>query len=185
MTDDTEVVGGAAIPFRRPGETDVARLARVSQKTVSRVINGESQVREQERVLGAARELGRNPDVAAILVANDGMAIDVIGAFTELRLSVPEDVSVLRLDDNPSAAFFTPPLTRSLRSSIRRAVSGLPRLVREIEARGQEGPMQPRRLPRLAIRRSTRQPPAIGDGQSTELPPWQLTLTRSDLGSSR
>ncbi|MEU7837774.1 LacI family DNA-binding transcriptional regulator [Nonomuraea sp. NPDC049129] len=54
-------------PRRPAGSMDVARLAGVSQKTVSRVINGEPNVREhlRERVLQAARELGYRPNTAA------------------------------------------------------------------------------------------------------------------------
>jgi DNA-binding LacI/PurR family transcriptional regulator len=52
---------------RRPGGTDVARLAGVSQKTVSRVFNDEPNVTEdtRNRVLVAARELGYRPNGAA------------------------------------------------------------------------------------------------------------------------
>lgn len=51
----------------RPASTDVARLAGVSQKTVSRVMNNEPYVREElrERVLLAARQLGYRPNTAA------------------------------------------------------------------------------------------------------------------------
>lgn len=56
-----------ARPARRPGGTDVARLAGVSQKTVSRVFNNEANVTEEtrNRVLAAARELGYRPNGAA------------------------------------------------------------------------------------------------------------------------
>ncbi|MEU7871774.1 LacI family DNA-binding transcriptional regulator [Dactylosporangium sp. NPDC049140] len=52
---------------RRPGGTDVARLAGVSQKTVSRVFNNEPSVTEETRirVLAAAQELGYRPNGAA------------------------------------------------------------------------------------------------------------------------
>jgi len=52
---------------RRPGGTDVARLAGVSQKTVSRVFNNEPRVTEEtrERVLAAAQRLGYRPNGAA------------------------------------------------------------------------------------------------------------------------
>jgi len=51
----------------RPGGTDVARLAGVSQKTVSRVFNDEPSVTEdtRNRVLAAARQLGYRPNGAA------------------------------------------------------------------------------------------------------------------------
>ncbi|MBG0566979.1 LacI family DNA-binding transcriptional regulator [Actinoplanes aureus] len=52
---------------RRPGGNDVARLAGVSQKTVSRVFNGESNVSAdtRDRVLAAAQTLGYRPNGAA------------------------------------------------------------------------------------------------------------------------
>jgi DNA-binding LacI/PurR family transcriptional regulator len=52
---------------RPPGSTDVARLAGVSQKTVSRVMNNEPHVSSavRDRVLAAARELGYRRNNAA------------------------------------------------------------------------------------------------------------------------
>ncbi|BCY09281.1 LacI family DNA-binding transcriptional regulator [Actinoplanes sp. L3-i22] len=52
---------------RRPGGTDVARLAGVSQKTVSRVFNDEPNVSAEtrDRVLAAAQRLGYRPNGAA------------------------------------------------------------------------------------------------------------------------
>ncbi|MFC7534786.1 LacI family DNA-binding transcriptional regulator [Actinoplanes sp. GCM10030250] len=52
---------------RRPGGNDVARLAGVSQKTVSRVFNNEPNVTTdtRERVLAAAQQLGYRPNGAA------------------------------------------------------------------------------------------------------------------------
>ena len=51
----------------RPGSTDVARLAGVSQKTVSRVFNEEPNVTDgtRRRVLAAAQQLGYRPNGAA------------------------------------------------------------------------------------------------------------------------
>src|SRR6185503_21346428 len=52
---------------RPPGSADVARLAGISQKTVSRVMNGERYVSAEvrDRVLSAARELGYRRNTAA------------------------------------------------------------------------------------------------------------------------
>ncbi|MGH3172051.1 MAG: LacI family DNA-binding transcriptional regulator, partial [Trebonia sp.] len=60
-------LGGRARGARRPGGTAVARLAGVSQKTVSRVFNNEPNVSEdtRNRVLTAARQLGYRPNGAA------------------------------------------------------------------------------------------------------------------------
>jgi DNA-binding LacI/PurR family transcriptional regulator len=66
---------------------DVARLAGVSQKTVSRVINGEPNVSEQlrDRVLSAARELGYRPNTAArALIQGRFNRIGVVSLGTSL-----------------------------------------------------------------------------------------------------
>jgi DNA-binding LacI/PurR family transcriptional regulator len=58
---------GSAGRSRRPGGVDVAKLAGVSQKTVSRVFNNERHVTDEvrDRVLAAARDLGYRPNGAA------------------------------------------------------------------------------------------------------------------------
>ncbi|MFF5189126.1 substrate-binding domain-containing protein [Streptomyces sp. NPDC000345] len=57
----------SARPRRGPGMTEVARAAGVSQKTVSRVVNGEPHVGPEvrERVLRVVRDLGYRPNTAA------------------------------------------------------------------------------------------------------------------------
>jgi DNA-binding LacI/PurR family transcriptional regulator len=62
-----DAASGPADARRPPGMTDVARLAGVSQKTVSRVVNNERYVSEEarEKVLRAAAELGFRPNTAA------------------------------------------------------------------------------------------------------------------------
>ncbi|MEU6409330.1 LacI family DNA-binding transcriptional regulator [Microbispora sp. NPDC046933] len=57
------------------------------------------------------RRLARRPEVTAILVANDEMAMGVLRALREAGRRVPGDVSVAGFDDIPQAAYFWPPLT--------------------------------------------------------------------------
>jgi DNA-binding LacI/PurR family transcriptional regulator len=59
----------------------------------------------------AGRLTASVPDVTAIFVANDQMALGVVRALHELGLRIPEDISVVGFDDIPEAAYFTPPLT--------------------------------------------------------------------------
>ena len=47
----------------------------------------------------------------AVFCANDEMAIGALSYFHEIGLSVPNDVSVVGYDDNPSGAFTAPRLT--------------------------------------------------------------------------
>ncbi|MFD7130004.1 LacI family DNA-binding transcriptional regulator [Streptomyces sp. NPDC059894] len=57
------------------------------------------------------RELAKNPQVTAVFVANDQMALGVLRALREAGRRVPGDVSVVGHDDIPEAAHFLPPLT--------------------------------------------------------------------------
>ncbi|HXR43020.1 MAG TPA: LacI family DNA-binding transcriptional regulator [Acidothermaceae bacterium] len=59
----------------------------------------------------AGRLLARMPEVKAVFVANDSMALGVLRALHEHGRPVPDDVSVVGFDDIPEAAYFTPPLT--------------------------------------------------------------------------
>ncbi|GAB2588058.1 LacI family DNA-binding transcriptional regulator [Streptomyces capparidis] len=72
---------------RGPGMTEVARLAGVSQKTVSRVVNGEQYVSDdvRERVLRAIRELDYRPNNAArALIRGRHHKIGVVSMGTAL-----------------------------------------------------------------------------------------------------
>ncbi len=55
--------------------------------------------------------LGVRPDVTAIFVAGDQMALGVLLALHELERRVPEEVGVVGFDCLPQGEFFTPPLT--------------------------------------------------------------------------
>ena len=59
----------------------------------------------------AGQRLAENPDVSAVFVANDHMALGVLRALTEAGRRVPHDVSVIGFDDVPEAPYFPPGLT--------------------------------------------------------------------------
>jgi DNA-binding LacI/PurR family transcriptional regulator len=106
----------------------------------------------------AGTRLARNPDVTAVFVANDDMAIGVMRAFAEAGRRVPEDNSVVGLDDIPTAAYLSPPLTTVRQDFGNLARDGLERLVRQIEddaGRDTTGTPQP---VCLIVRRSTTSP---------------------------
>jgi DNA-binding LacI/PurR family transcriptional regulator len=83
----------------------------------------------------AGQVLARMPDVTAVFVANDHMALGLLRAMHERGKVVPDDVSVVGFDDIPEAAYFIPPLT-----TVRQDFSELGRrcvqlLVEQIESR--------------------------------------------------
>lgn len=55
--------------------------------------------------------LAGNPDVTAVFVGNDQMALGLLRALHERGVRVPEDISVVAFDDIPEAEFMLPPLT--------------------------------------------------------------------------
>jgi DNA-binding LacI/PurR family transcriptional regulator len=59
----------------------------------------------------AGQLLARRPEVTAVFVGNDSMAVGVLRAFRESGRTVPGDISVVGFDDIPEAAYFSPPLT--------------------------------------------------------------------------
>ena len=59
---------------------------------------------------GVARSI-REGGPTAMFVANDQMALGLISGLVGAGLSVPGDLSVVGVDDNPDAAFYRPALT--------------------------------------------------------------------------
>ena len=59
----------------------------------------------------AVELLKRSPRPTAIFVANDPMAVGVLGALQDAKVRVPEQMAVAGFDDIPMARYLTPPLT--------------------------------------------------------------------------
>jgi LacI family transcriptional regulator len=51
------------------------------------------------------------PDLDAIFVANDQMALSVLQFFAEKKVRIPEDVGIVGFDNIAESAFFSPALT--------------------------------------------------------------------------
>jgi DNA-binding LacI/PurR family transcriptional regulator len=59
----------------------------------------------------AGQTLLQTPELTAVFVANDQMALGLLRRLHEAGREVPRDLSVVGFDDIPEAAYFTPPLT--------------------------------------------------------------------------
>ncbi|MFO7251821.1 MAG: LacI family DNA-binding transcriptional regulator [Actinomycetes bacterium] len=77
-------------------------------RPVPEVLHGDWSPRSGYRL---GRRLAADPEVTAIFVANDQMALGVLRALREAGRRIPEDVSVVGFDDVPEAAYYWPPLT--------------------------------------------------------------------------
>ncbi len=55
--------------------------------------------------------LDQNPEIDAVFVSNDQMALGALQAARRLGLKVPEDLGIVGFDDIPEAAYFYPSLT--------------------------------------------------------------------------
>jgi len=55
--------------------------------------------------------LKQRPHPTAVFVANDHMAVGVLGALQDAAIKVPTDMAVAAFDDIPLARYLTPPLT--------------------------------------------------------------------------
>jgi DNA-binding LacI/PurR family transcriptional regulator len=84
------------------------------------------------------RSLAREPDVTAVFVANDQMALGFMRALREQGRRVPEDVSVVGFDDLPESQFFLPALT-----TVRQDFAELGRRAMNVLSRVLEGEQEP------------------------------------------
>ncbi|MFD0747716.1 substrate-binding domain-containing protein [Phytohabitans flavus] len=105
----------------------------------------------------AARKLIGRPELTAIFVANDQMAIGALRALSEAAIAVPERVSIVGFGDIPEAEFFTPPLTTLRQEFGEVGRQSLALLMEQVEG----APRSRRRIvipPELIVRESTRAP---------------------------
>ncbi|GIH93567.1 LacI family transcriptional regulator [Planobispora siamensis] len=103
----------------------------------------------------AGRLLARIPEVTAVFVANDQMALGVLRAFAEAGVDVPGRISVAGFDDVPESEFFSPPLT-TVRQDFgavgRHSIAMLLKQIEEGQARSRERFVVP---PEFKVRAST------------------------------
>jgi DNA-binding LacI/PurR family transcriptional regulator len=105
------------------------------------------------------RRLARRPEVTAVFVSNDQMALGLLHALHESGRSVPGDVSVVGYDDIPEAAHLLPPLTTVRTDFAEIGTRSLRLLLDRIDGPG-ERPRVDTLVPvNLVVRASTGPPP--------------------------
>lgn len=98
--------------------------------------------------------LGRIPDATAVFVASDEMAFGVIRALHELGRRVPEDISVVGVDDIELAEYCSPSLTTVAQPFLAMGALAVTHLLRHIED-PTAAPEPALVTPELVIRAST------------------------------
>lgn len=106
----------------------------------------------------ALAELAEIPRATAVVAANDQMALGAMLALKERGLRVPDDVTVVGVDDIPEAAYFDPPLTTVRNDFEATGRTAVQRLIARIE--GTAAPVTAPREARLVVRRSSGAAPA-------------------------
>ncbi|MBY8881306.1 LacI family DNA-binding transcriptional regulator [Actinacidiphila acidipaludis] len=96
-----------------------------------------------------------SPDVTAVFVANDQMALGVMRAFREAGLSVPGQVAIAGFDDIPEAEFFAPPLTTVRQDFAAVGKASISLLTRRLDSPGRSEAERVVIEPRLIVRSST------------------------------
>jgi DNA-binding LacI/PurR family transcriptional regulator len=102
------------------------------------------------------RRLAEDPEVTAVFVANDQMALGVLRALHERGRNIPREISVVGFDDIPEAQYFTPPLTTVRQDFGEMGRSSL-RLLLDL-MRNDQPPSRLTIAPELVVRRSTAPP---------------------------
>jgi len=100
------------------------------------------------------------PDMDAVFVANDQMALSAIQFFTKKRLRIPEDIGIVGFDNLAESAFFTPALTTIQQDQHKVAKLAVAEIIKIIESGWDEKePVSPCCIilpPTLVVRQSSK-----------------------------
>jgi DNA-binding LacI/PurR family transcriptional regulator len=122
------------------------------------IIKGETwRLSEKER-LTLVRALSAPSRPRAIFAAGYFFALDVYAAANMVGLRVPEQLSIIGIDDPPSAAYLSPPLTTMRQPLLQLGHAAVTALVEMIQKSPAESPLSRMLLSELVIRRSTTPP---------------------------
>ena len=102
--------------------------------------------------------LDRDPQIDAVFISNDQMALGALQAARRLGLSIPEDLGIVGFDDIPEAAYFYPPLTTVRQDTRKLGAMAVKRMSALIQAQDEGETLEPDTSwlePRLIVRKSS------------------------------
>jgi LacI family transcriptional regulator len=85
--------------------------------------------------------LNRVPDLEAVFISNDSMALGALQAAAGCGRSVPHDLAVVGFDDIPESAYFSPPLSTVRQDLLEVGCRAVSLLNHQLEARRKEQPL--------------------------------------------
>ena len=111
------------------------------------------------------------PDMNAIFVANDQMALGAMQYFAENQIRIPEDIGIVGFDNIAESAFFSPALTTIQQDQHNVAKIAVAEVIKTIES-GWQGadPVAPKSIilpPTLVVRQSSIPMPEGGELQGS------------------
>lgn len=109
--------------------------------------------------IGLYRLYEKSPDIDAVFVSNDQMALGALQAARRLGLSVPQDLGIVGFDDIPEAAYFYPSLTTIRQNSSELGILAVKTIHEVIKARHDNVPFAPIETqikPTLIVRKSSK-----------------------------
>lgn len=102
------------------------------------------------------------PEMDAIFVANDQMALSALQTINKRGLRVPEDIGIVGFDNIPESAFFLPPLTTIQQDQNNVAKLAVEEIIKIIESGWHDlEPINPKTImlpPKLIVRQSSVMP---------------------------
>ncbi|MGD2049592.1 MAG: LacI family DNA-binding transcriptional regulator [Chloroflexota bacterium] len=107
--------------------------------------------------------LDRVPDLEAVFVSNDSMALGALRAAAGYGRSVPHNLAVVGFDDIPESAYFSPPLTTIRQGLLKVGSEAVCLLNQHLQARRKEEPSAAQVVimePQLIVRQSSLLEPA-------------------------
>jgi len=109
--------------------------------------------------LAIEKLIDQYPDLDAVFVANDQMALSVLQFFGEKGVHIPQDIGVVGFDNIAESAFFSPALTTIQQNQHNVAKIAVDEIIKIIESgwQGQE-PVIPKSIilpPTLIVRQSS------------------------------
>jgi DNA-binding LacI/PurR family transcriptional regulator len=102
--------------------------------------------------------LNNSPDIDAVFVSNDQMALGALQAARQLEIKVPQDLGIVGFDNIPEAAYFCPSLTTIHQDAVALGAMAVEQMCEYIKSRDKNESFEPLIKwiePRLVIRESS------------------------------